>query len=779
MSNKFDWNHPGLNSGHFHSLANLLSLRNGGQAEPPSWFEPIHDDDDRHSDNNSDEDAHSIDTRTPHQISDSGHGKLKRRFLDCLAEFAANKKGSAMVACSAMQEGESNVTVWVARNEGFSKEDESTFDKLGKLLESLSGVEVDRSETLLWMEMVSYHQNRIEQSYIPRLRVSFKAYDASRKTDEMNDTLSSSTDTLDKYPSLVTIAYKMRRTKVLEEALNTSSHAASKSKAFLKETLGILRIDYSPTALKAVLGQGCNVAKVEREFAKRQKQRLQIHAEVQMLLFLSTNETPISDHFPYLGCSKLSCFMCHRFIQAYGRFETRGCHGRHFRCWTVPGLEGPRPGQADLIAKALRSVQKQVKKTLKASIEGPLNHQRTSVAGGSSLLSNRKSDPSLRQLQIDRLRMKAEQDRVAEIFRRWVAVSSQLREDAEDLEWECDICWKPTKRKCSICDRGHFCSESCQEKRFGGHLFTCSKRPLTSADYLWRSLAEDLMPREEDVLKDFGFNNAIFDGDKPMLMGVYGGLYRSGEVSAETIHEWRIRGILEDKIKEFYHAIPENSRRGPYLDIEDQDKAPRDLLPESKRDCYCVLAQIIHRNTPNPIEIAWYSFGFVTCRGHADESVTFTQFWKAHEAGELIQLMDSKGLNEMRSRLPFLEEFLSVPPAGPRPSVWDLKQFLEINDPIEYPPIAAVAVDYWVHINCQTFEETCTLMEIYRKILEFATPLELHQVCLFGRLYELASLHPRLQMEVEWAALMRNPYPLEEAMEPDSTGELRSEEPCE
>lgn len=44
-------------------------------------------------DNNGDEDAPSIDTRFAHQISDSGHGRLKRRFLDCLAELAANKKG--------------------------------------------------------------------------------------------------------------------------------------------------------------------------------------------------------------------------------------------------------------------------------------------------------------------------------------------------------------------------------------------------------------------------------------------------------------------------------------------------------------------------------------------------------------------------------------------------------------------------------------------------------------------------------------------------------------
>ena len=139
MSETFDWNCPGLNWSHFHSLANLLSLRNGGQAEPSSLSDTttvLQGDWD--SDDNEDGDAPSIDTRVAHQISDSGHGRLKRRFLDCLAEFAANKKGGTAVACSAMKEAEDNVVIWIARNEGFSDVDKLVFDNLGKMLGSLS-----------------------------------------------------------------------------------------------------------------------------------------------------------------------------------------------------------------------------------------------------------------------------------------------------------------------------------------------------------------------------------------------------------------------------------------------------------------------------------------------------------------------------------------------------------------------------------------------------------------------------------------------------------------
>lgn len=162
------------------------------------------------------------------------------------------------------------------------------------------------------------------------------------------------------------------------------------------------------------------------------------------------------------------------------------------------------------------------------------------------------------------------------------------------------------------------------------------------------------MPQDEDVLKEFGFNNVPF-GDRTYLLGVYQGLYRSGNFSAEDIHEWRVGGILVDKIKEFYYTIPENSRgqyfpwylknfnvlerpmtkdeaeqksiatfydkARPFLDVEDRNKTARDLKPEAKGTSYNLLAEMLLRFTPNPTEINWHSFGFVTCRGEREESL--------------------------------------------------------------------------------------------------------------------------------------------------------------
>lgn len=138
MGERFGFKDSGLIWSHFHSLANLLSLRNGGQIEPASSsIEPL--DGEWDSNDNGYSDTSSEDTRCAH-ISDAADEaeRLKRRFLDCLAEFAANKKGGKAVACSAMRECEDNVSIWITRNEGFDAGDKYTFDILGDLLASLS-----------------------------------------------------------------------------------------------------------------------------------------------------------------------------------------------------------------------------------------------------------------------------------------------------------------------------------------------------------------------------------------------------------------------------------------------------------------------------------------------------------------------------------------------------------------------------------------------------------------------------------------------------------------
>ncbi|BAE65813.1 unnamed protein product [Aspergillus oryzae RIB40] len=195
------------------------------------------------------------------------------------------------------------------------------------------------------------------------------------------------------------------------------------------------------------------------------------------------------------------------------------------------------PGSWEKISNALIQLQRRLKKELKAEIKKEISQEKTSVVGGSSILTNHDPSGARRKADIERVRIKAEQNRVAEAFKRLEkeegasahqASSSDVQPNASSTQHghaeylaECDICSRETSRNCSLCQRDFYCSQSCEDKRSGRHLFTCAKRPLTSADVLYRSIGEDRMPEEEDVCAGFGFNYFESFADKKKFFTRY------------------------------------------------------------------------------------------------------------------------------------------------------------------------------------------------------------------------------------------------------------------
>ncbi|KAH8591979.1 hypothetical protein B0O99DRAFT_690044 [Bisporella sp. PMI_857] len=59
---------------------------------------------------------------------------------------------------------------------------------------------------------------------------------------------------------------------------------------------------------------------------------------------------------------------------------------------------------------------------------------------------------------------------------------------------------------------------------------------------------------------------------------------------------------------------------------------------------------------------------------------TFKTFWQAFEFGKLIELMDYKGLKEMRQPLASLEAFLAAGIQWHRPSMRELKRLIAYNN---------------------------------------------------------------------------------------------------
>jgi hypothetical protein len=95
--------------------------------------------------------------------------------------------------------------------------------------------------------------------------------------------------------------------------------------------------------------------------------------------------------------------------------RTRGSLGRLFKPWPVPEVPALAPGQGGTISKVLIRLQRDLMKELKSEFKKSIPQAKTSAVGRSS---DQTSKNTHRKADIERRRMEAEHERVAEIFRR-------------------------------------------------------------------------------------------------------------------------------------------------------------------------------------------------------------------------------------------------------------------------------------------------------------------------------------------------------------------------
>lgn len=186
----------------------------------------------------------------------------------------------------------------------------------------------------------------------------------------------------------------------------------------LRQVFNLLDLPLEPSTIKAVIGKRWTVAKAEKHFEELQNQKINVHAEVRMVLYFSKEGRSVDQIFPYFGCSKYSCFMCWHFLEGLDGIETRGCHGRVFKPWGVPKALGLAPGRADILSMALLRLQENLRKELSLDLIKTTTQVKTSVVGGSNVFSDPFLNPTERQIHIRRIQMEADRTRVAEKFRR-------------------------------------------------------------------------------------------------------------------------------------------------------------------------------------------------------------------------------------------------------------------------------------------------------------------------------------------------------------------------
>ena len=96
-------------------------------------------------------------------------------------------------------------------------------------------------------------------------------------------------------------------------------------------------------------GKGDVVKTVDEIFHKSRSKSCHVHAEIQLVDNYENhlNESTMKWRVhPYIGCSKLCCYLCHTFLRHHGVFQYRGTHWKVKTQWMVPTVFQSQPAAA-------------------------------------------------------------------------------------------------------------------------------------------------------------------------------------------------------------------------------------------------------------------------------------------------------------------------------------------------------------------------------------------------------------------------------------------------
>ncbi|KAG6330496.1 hypothetical protein ID866_8592, partial [Astraeus odoratus] len=444
----------------------------------------------------------------------------------------------------------------------------------------------------------------------------------------------------------------------------------------LAEVFRWLNMSLDTAAVQTLLYKQATVAVVEQRFMECQTESccrpFPTHAEIQLIFYIAqttSTQTILKEVYPYIGCSKLCCFLCSTFIQSFGQggpfFKTRGCHGKIYPFWSLPDTDGLQGDVAMELYSALRKTLHLLAHEMKKPIALTPLHVPESSAGitqsysaSTSYIHVYRKELAI-QCQFDALRQKLS----GELIRSLIEDMKANNSGVEVAQYaylptrfgKCARCSRKTARRCSKCSRPWLCGLPCERAYdFYEHNFTCAiGRSLDAADYLERACWRNEIP-DDDTFDEFGFSRFTSSFDHRNLLGVFIGLTRMG-VGNKEFRRWKEEGTLIASIVSAYEASPDYSWDGHYrwfqehlaslhpnpqsrqpdvfatvrscLDDSDRLKDLHELTPEAKRKSFLLYGLLYNGWHPDPshLEISvqdlYFRFGFCICCNPQEEQV--------------------------------------------------------------------------------------------------------------------------------------------------------------
>ncbi|SMR61076.1 unnamed protein product [Zymoseptoria tritici ST99CH_1E4] len=414
--------------------------------------------------------------------------------------------------------------------------------------------------------------------------------------------------------------------------------------------------------------------KVEATFAVLQKRKPHVHAEVQLLFYLARNK--ITNVFPYVGASKLPCILCAGLLKADGNLTCRESHKHLYARWMVPDMKTLPQDVKQRLWDVIEKLKEDLRRSLFSSPKKGTDPRPESTIDLTEISRltvevKRDSDSAIALALQQRLEAK-EQEELCRLLGLQLSGNSDSSEvddsvDEDDptssqhaysnasdgeSEYECGGCPHLTSRRCGRCGKDFFCSTFCEGRMTATHKFICSNGALTTADYLMLDCAADKIPKDPDVLRDFGFARLLSSPERSKLLGLYQGLQML-DIRADELHNWQLSGMLADQIIEAFEKIPVKSRgdyfpwfienkhlifpaSSPAIDNDafermcrpakfmlgpiDCLRAVSELQPVSKRAAFIFAALTMQLTYPPPeFEGPYHDFGFCSCQNESEE----------------------------------------------------------------------------------------------------------------------------------------------------------------
>ncbi|CCX04917.1 Similar to hypothetical protein [Botryotinia fuckeliana]; acc. no. CCD43335 [Pyronema omphalodes CBS 100304] len=262
---------------------------------------------------------------------------------------------------------------------------------------------------------------------------------------------------------------------------------------------------------------------------------------------MSRSKTPIR----FIGCSKLSCFLCNMFLHYFGKFRARGTHRKLYTSLeqslvklTKRQYIQRKPLQPDSVSGISATV---LDDTLPEDVTTFISNEEISRMTHGLLNKSKTS-----QRQMDK-----------RLASQWHTVCPEDSGDEDSCDQDsatanqhchpafasrricagnsCELDEAEAQYPCPHCGNVWYCSEKCMRNNWS-HKFSCTV-PLKSADYLIKACLNDMFP-EENALRDCGFESASAE-ERSKFLGLYQGCTMQG-IDAEVLHEWWSKDILAE-----------------------------------------------------------------------------------------------------------------------------------------------------------------------------------------------------------------------------------------